>query len=163
MKFFVGLLVYNHTKLAMNYIRSSRFILDIFSLTPLDLLQIKFGSIPILRFPRFFKIYRTFQLYYLQESRTVYPNTYRVLNLLHILLLLGHWLASILFHGFQSRRFCWLLVVSKTRGKLFSISKNVSSLFVLVNIDFNNHRRSSTTGNELAVSRFSNQTFSIQQ
>ncbi|CAF1684659.1 unnamed protein product, partial [Adineta ricciae] len=74
-----GLLVYNHMKLAMNYIRSSRFLFDILSLTPLDLLQIKFGSIPILRFPRFFKLYRTFQLYYYQESRTIYPNTYRVL------------------------------------------------------------------------------------
>ncbi|CAF1011807.1 unnamed protein product [Adineta steineri] len=92
-----GLLVYNHYKLTINYIRSSNFLLDILSLTPLELLQIKFGSIPILRFPRFLKIYRTFQLYYYQESRTVYPNTYRVMNLLHILLLLGHWLASFYF------------------------------------------------------------------
>ena len=76
----LGLLVYDHYKLAMHYIRSSRFVCDIVSLTPLELLQAKFGSIPILRFPRFLKLYRTFQFYYLQESRTVYPSTCRVLN-----------------------------------------------------------------------------------
>ncbi|CAF1021621.1 unnamed protein product, partial [Didymodactylos carnosus] len=92
-----GLLVYNRQKLALNYVRSYRFIFDIVSLTPLELFQLKFGSLPLLRCPRFLKVYRTFQLYYLQESRTVYPNTYRVVNLFHILLLLAHWLASFYF------------------------------------------------------------------
>ncbi|CAF3534244.1 unnamed protein product [Rotaria socialis] len=118
-----GLLVYNHYKLAMNYIRSSRFIFDILSLTPLDLLQIKFGSIPILRFPRFFKIYRTFQLYYLQESRTVYPNTYRVLNLLHILLLLGHWLASFYFMVSKAEGFVGYWSYPKPVGNFSQLAK----------------------------------------
>ncbi|CAF4027319.1 unnamed protein product [Rotaria sp. Silwood2] len=118
-----GLLVYNHYKLAMNYVHSSRFIFDIISLTPLDLLQIKFGSIPILRFPRFFKVYRTFQLYYLQESRTVYPNTYRVLNLLHILLLLGHWLASFYFMVSKAEGFVGYWSYPKPVGNFSQLAK----------------------------------------
>ncbi|CAF0775118.1 unnamed protein product [Rotaria sordida] len=118
-----GLLVYNHYKLAMNYIRSSRFIFDIISLTPLDILQIKFGSIPILRFPRFLKVYRTFQLYYLQESRTIYPNTYRVLNLFHILLLLGHWLASFYFMVSKAEGFVGYWSYPKPIGNFSQLAK----------------------------------------
>ncbi|CAF1145760.1 unnamed protein product [Adineta steineri] len=118
-----GLLVYNHYKLALNYIRSSRFIFDMISLTPLDLLQIKFGSIPILRFPRFLKVYRTFQLYYLQESRTVYPNTYRVLNLFHILLLLGHWLASFYFMVSKAEGFVGYWSYPKPVGNFSQLAK----------------------------------------
>jgi hypothetical protein len=107
----------------MNYIRSSRFIFDIASLTPLELLQIKFGSIPILRFPRFLKVYRTFQLYYLLESRTVYPNTYRVLNLLHILLLLGHWLASFYFMVSKAEGFVGYWSYPKPVGNFSQLTK----------------------------------------
>ncbi len=65
-----GLLVYNWKKLAYNYLKSKKFLLDIFSLAPLELIQYKYGyDIPILRFPRFFKIYRCVQLYYIAESK----------------------------------------------------------------------------------------------
>ncbi|CAL4096290.1 unnamed protein product, partial [Meganyctiphanes norvegica] len=46
---------------------------------------------PILRFPRFIKVYRVYNYYYMVESRTLYPNMWRVINLVHILLLLAHW------------------------------------------------------------------------
>lgn len=46
---------------------------------------------PMLRFPRFIKVYRVYNYYYMVESRTLYPNFWRVLNLVHILLLLAHW------------------------------------------------------------------------
>ncbi|KAF8794801.1 Cyclic nucleotide-gated cation channel like protein [Argiope bruennichi] len=39
----------------------------------------------------FLKLYRSFRLYYMVESRTIYPNLWRVVNLIHILLLLAHW------------------------------------------------------------------------
>jgi hypothetical protein len=107
----------------MNYVHSSRFIFDIVSLTPLELLQLKFGSIPILRFPRFLKLYRTFQLYYLLESRTVYPNTYRVLNLLHILLLLGHWLASFYFMVSKAEGFVGYWSYPKPVGNFSQLTK----------------------------------------
>lgn len=51
-----GLMVYNTSKLAGHYIRSRSFLLDLAALTPLDLLQLKIGVHPILRFPRFIKV-----------------------------------------------------------------------------------------------------------
>ncbi|XP_029163099.1 uncharacterized protein LOC114934596 isoform X2 [Nylanderia fulva] len=86
-----GLMVYNSNKLAGHYIKSKSFILDLLALLPLDLLQVNLGSNPMLRFPRFLKIYRVYNYYYMVESRTVYPNLWRVLNLIHILLILAHW------------------------------------------------------------------------
>lgn len=94
----LGLLVYDSKKLAVNYIKSKNFLLDLFSLMPLELIQLWYGySIPILRFPRFFKLYRTVELYYITESRTLYPNVWRVANLTHILFCLGHWFAGFYF------------------------------------------------------------------
>ncbi|XP_055931983.1 uncharacterized protein LOC129962263 [Argiope bruennichi] len=86
-----GLMVCESKKLACHYIKSKSFILDIAAITPVDLVQLQFGTIPILRFPRFLKLYRSFRLYYMVESRTIYPNLWRVVNLIHILLLLAHW------------------------------------------------------------------------
>ncbi|GFU12450.1 cyclic nucleotide-gated cation channel alpha-3 [Nephila pilipes] len=113
-----GLMVCESKKLACHYIKSKSFILDIAAIIPLDLIQLRFGAIPILRFPRqdyedqfyfyldffallhvyyfsgfkpFLKLYRSFRLYYMVESRTIYPNLWRVVNLIHILLLLAHW------------------------------------------------------------------------
>ncbi|KAL9872595.1 cyclic nucleotide-gated ion channel-like isoform 2-T2 [Glossina fuscipes fuscipes] len=86
-----GLMVYDDKKLACHYVRSRDFILDLMTLIPLDLLQIKMGSQPLLRFTRFFKVYRSIRFYYIVESRTVWPNLWRVVNLIHILLILAHW------------------------------------------------------------------------
>ncbi|XP_057326421.1 uncharacterized protein LOC130668237 isoform X2 [Microplitis mediator] len=86
-----GLMVYNSRKLAGHYMKSKSFILDLLTIVPLDLLQFQFGDNPMLRFPRFFKLYRVYNYYYMVESRTVYPNLWRVLNLIHILLILAHW------------------------------------------------------------------------
>ncbi|KAK0090440.1 hypothetical protein PV325_000104 [Microctonus aethiopoides] len=86
-----GLMVYNNKKLAGHYLKSKSFILDLLALLPLDLLQFNLGSNPMLRFPRFLKVYRVYNYYYMVESRTVYPNLWRVFNLIHILLILAHW------------------------------------------------------------------------
>ncbi|XP_046980683.1 cyclic nucleotide-gated cation channel alpha-3-like, partial [Schistocerca americana] len=86
-----GLMVYDSKKLAGHYLRSRAFLLDLSALLPLDLLQINLGTNPILRFPRFLKVYRVYDYYYMVESRTVYPNLWRVVNLIHILMILAHW------------------------------------------------------------------------
>ncbi|XP_043267076.1 uncharacterized protein Cngl isoform X2 [Venturia canescens] len=101
-----GLMVYNNKKLAGHYLKSRSFILDLLALLPLDLLQFNLGSNPMLRFPRFLKIYRLYNYYYMVESRTVYPNLWRVLNLIHILLILAHWFGCFYYllsqvEGFQ--------------------------------------------------------------
>ncbi|XP_028982557.1 potassium/sodium hyperpolarization-activated cyclic nucleotide-gated channel 1 isoform X2 [Diachasma alloeum] len=101
-----GLMVYNNKKLAGHYLKSKSFILDLLALLPLDLLQVNLGSNPMLRFPRFLKVYRVYNYYYMVESRTVYPNLWRVLNLIHILLILAHWFGCFYYllseaEGFQ--------------------------------------------------------------
>lgn len=101
-----GLMVYNTKKLASHYVQSKAFILDLLALLPTDLLQFNFGSNPLLRFPRFLKIYRVYHYYYMVESRTVYPNLWRVFNLIHILLILAHWFGCFYYllseaEGFQ--------------------------------------------------------------
>lgn len=61
------------------------------------------------RFPRFIKVYRCYRFYYMVESRTIYPNFWRVANLIHILLLLSHWFGC--FHymlsEFENFRGAW--------------------------------------------------------
>ncbi|XP_067215296.1 uncharacterized protein Cngl isoform X2 [Linepithema humile] len=101
-----GLMVYNSKKLAGHYLKSKSFVLDLLALLPLDLLQVNLGSNPMLRFPRFLKLYRVYNYYYMVESRTVYPNLWRVLNLIHILLILAHWFGCFYYllseaEGFQ--------------------------------------------------------------
>ncbi|KAF7998500.1 hypothetical protein HCN44_010908 [Aphidius gifuensis] len=101
-----GLMVYNTKKLASHYVQSRAFILDLLALLPTDLLQFNFGSNPLLRFPRFLKVYRVYHYYYMVESRTVYPNLWRVFNLIHILLILAHWFGCFYYllseaEGFQ--------------------------------------------------------------
>lgn len=115
--------------------RSRKFLFDLSALLPLDLLQIKLGTQPLLRFPRFLKVssknfinfsvsstehvfhwnkffsflwqvYRSIKFYYIVESRTVWPNLWRVVNLIHILLILAHWFGCFYFllseaEGFQ--------------------------------------------------------------
>ncbi|XP_058823653.1 uncharacterized protein LOC131684641 isoform X4 [Topomyia yanbarensis] len=101
-----GLMVYDSRKLAGHYLHSSDFLLDLATLVPLDILQIRLGTQPLLRFPRFFKVYRAIKYYYIVESRTVWPNLWRVINLIHILLILAHWFGCFYYllseaEGFQ--------------------------------------------------------------
>lgn len=42
-------------------------------------------------------MYRIYDYYYMVESRTVYPNLWRVVNLVHILLILAHWFGCFYF------------------------------------------------------------------
>lgn len=52
------------------------------------------------------QVYRAVKYYYIVESRTVWPNLWRVVNLIHILLILAHWFGCFYFllseaEGFQ--------------------------------------------------------------
>lgn len=54
------------------------------------------------------KVYRAVKYYYIVESRTVWPNLWRVVNLIHILLILAHWFGCFYYllseaEGFQVR------------------------------------------------------------
>ncbi|CAH1972873.1 unnamed protein product [Acanthoscelides obtectus] len=92
-----GLMVFNSKKLAYHYLKSRAFLMDLAALCPLDMLQLRFGWHPLLRCPRFLKVYRAVSYYYMVESRTVWPNLWRVVNLIHILLILAHWFGCFYF------------------------------------------------------------------
>lgn len=89
-----GLMVYDSRKLCKNYINNRSFIVDIICLLPLDFLQFYTGIHPMLRFPRFLKVYRSMRFMHMYESRTAYPNMLRVASLSHILFLGSHWFAA---------------------------------------------------------------------
>lgn len=53
-----------------------------------------------------YQVYRSVRFYYIVESRTVWPNLWRVVNLIHILLILAHWFGCFYYllseaEGFQ--------------------------------------------------------------
>ncbi|KAA3678322.1 uncharacterized protein DEA37_0013292 [Paragonimus westermani] len=90
-----GLHVLDRRKLAMRYIRTKYFVLDLVTLVPLDLIQIQIDVHPILRFPRFIKVYRANQWKNKIENRSTFPNLWRVVILIHTLFLGCHWFACI--------------------------------------------------------------------
>lgn len=102
-----GLMVLDAVKLAQRYVSSVNFKVDILSLLPLDFIQFGIGWQPLLRFPRFLKVYRSLRWLYMLETRTAYPNFVRVANLTHMLFLGCHWFAAFYFmiseaEGFHS-------------------------------------------------------------
>ena len=92
-----GLVVYDLRRLALHYVRSRSFLLDVVCLLPLDLIQLRIGLHPLLRAPRFVKTYRLCRFVYMVETRAVFPNIWRVVNLSHMLFLGCHWFAAFYF------------------------------------------------------------------
>ncbi|KAK4470889.1 hypothetical protein MN116_006401 [Schistosoma mekongi] len=152
-----GLKVCDHQKLAKRYVKSYKFLLDIFSLLPLDLLQLKVGIQPMLRFPRFLKWYRCREWKIRVENRTIFPNLWRVLNLIHILFLGCHWFAAFYYllskyEGFKNpwgyqpndnietdtisriylKSFYWATLTLTTIGDLSAPTSSIELTFTIV-------------------------------
>lgn len=82
----------------MRYMRSSRFKWDIASLLPTDLLYLQLGiHTPIVRINRFLRTGRLSEALDRMETRTSYPNTFRVAKLMLYIFVLIHWNACIYF------------------------------------------------------------------
>ncbi|KAK7169243.1 hypothetical protein R3I93_005282 [Phoxinus phoxinus] len=93
-----GILVRDLSRLKMRYIRSSRFKWDIASLLPTDLLYLKLGiHTPLVRVNRFLRTARLNEALDRMETRTAYPNTFRVAKLMLYIFVLIHWNACIYF------------------------------------------------------------------
>ncbi|XP_041052077.1 cyclic nucleotide-gated olfactory channel-like [Carcharodon carcharias] len=100
-----GLLVTELKKLQDNCVKSLQFKLDIISILPTDLGYLAMGlNYPQLRFNRLLKLPRMFEFCDRTETRTNYPNVFRIGNLLLYLLIIIHWNACIYY------------VISKTIG-----------------------------------------------
>ncbi|XP_061485393.1 cyclic nucleotide-gated cation channel alpha-3 isoform X3 [Rhineura floridana] len=93
-----GLLVRDKKKLRQNYQSTFQFKLDILSLFPTDLGFFKFGlNYPELRFNRLLRLARLFEFFDRTETRTNYPNMFRIGNLVLYILIIIHWNACIYF------------------------------------------------------------------
>ncbi|XP_058886364.1 cyclic nucleotide-gated channel cone photoreceptor subunit alpha-like isoform X1 [Acipenser ruthenus] len=93
-----GLLVKDSKELRENYMKTLQFKFDTLSLVPTDLISIKIGSNwPELRFNRLFRFARMFEFFDRTETRTNYPNIFRIGNLVLYILIIIHWNACIYF------------------------------------------------------------------
>lgn len=93
-----GLLVKDHAKLRDSYVRTLQFKLDVVSILPTDLAYISTGiHTPQLRFNRLLRFPRMFEFFDRTETRTNYPNIFRICNLVLYILVIIHWNACIYY------------------------------------------------------------------
>ncbi|CAI9551916.1 unnamed protein product [Staurois parvus] len=93
-----GLLVKDAKKLRDYYKKTLQFKLDMLSLVPTDLAYLKLGpKFPELRFNRLLRFARMFEFFDRTETRTNYPNIFRIGNLVLYILIIIHWNACIYF------------------------------------------------------------------
>ncbi|XP_045627776.1 cyclic nucleotide-gated cation channel alpha-3 isoform X2 [Ursus americanus] len=93
-----GLMVKDAQRLWKHYTKTVHFKLDILSLVPTDLAYFKLGiNYPELRFNRLLKFARLFEFFDRTETRTNYPNLFRIGNLVLYILIIIHWNACIYF------------------------------------------------------------------
>ncbi|XP_062909000.1 cyclic nucleotide-gated cation channel alpha-3 [Mobula hypostoma] len=87
-----GLLVKDAKKLRDNYMKMHQFKLDTLSLLPTDLAYLMLGlNYPEVRFNRLFRFSRMFEFFDRTETRTNYPNIFRIGNLVLYILIIIHW------------------------------------------------------------------------
>ncbi|XP_016073365.1 PREDICTED: cyclic nucleotide-gated cation channel alpha-3 [Miniopterus natalensis] len=93
-----GLMVRDPKRLWRHYTKTLHFKLDVLSLVPTDLAYFKLGiNYPELRFNRLLKFARLFEFFDRTETRTSYPNVFRIGNLVLYILIIIHWNACIYF------------------------------------------------------------------
>uniref|UniRef100_A0A4W2D0Q5 Cyclic nucleotide-binding domain-containing protein n=1 Tax=Bos indicus x Bos taurus TaxID=30522 RepID=A0A4W2D0Q5_BOBOX len=93
-----GLMVMDASRLWKHYTQTLHFKLDVLSLVPTDLAYFKLGmNYPELRFNRLLKLARLFEFFDRTETRTNYPNMFRIGNLVLYILIIIHWNACIYF------------------------------------------------------------------
>ncbi|XP_029367847.1 cyclic nucleotide gated channel subunit alpha 2a [Echeneis naucrates] len=94
-----GLMVKDVQRLRETYIRTLQCKLDIFSILPTDLLYLSVGIsyTPLLRFNRLLRLNRLFEFFERTETRTGYPNAFRICKLVLYILVIIHWNACVYY------------------------------------------------------------------
>ncbi|NXI95116.1 CNG3 protein, partial [Psophia crepitans] len=93
-----GLLVKEEQKLREKYKSSLQFKLDFLSIIPTDLLYFKLGlNYPELRINRLLRVARMFEFFQRTETRTNYPNIFRISNLVMYIVIIIHWNACVYY------------------------------------------------------------------
>uniref|UniRef100_A0A8C6V0U8 Cyclic nucleotide gated channel subunit alpha 4 n=1 Tax=Neogobius melanostomus TaxID=47308 RepID=A0A8C6V0U8_9GOBI len=108
-----GILVTDPSRLKKRYLRSKNFLRDVVSLLPTDFLYFAFGiQTPMLRINRLLRTPRLSEALDRMETRTSYPNTFRITKLMIYIFVLIHWNACLYFAlsnyiGFGSDRWVY--------------------------------------------------------
>lgn len=93
-----GLLLRDSKKLALSYLKSIQFKLDIVSTLPVELPMLPLvGFHPEFRFNRLVRINRLFECRLKIETRTTYPFLFRIVYLIVILVVIIHWNSCVYF------------------------------------------------------------------
>lgn len=107
------MLVRDVAQLRKRYLHSNNFFRDLASLLPTDFLYIAFGiQAPLVRINRLLRIPRLTEALDRMETRTSYPNTFRISKLMIYIFVLIHWNACLYFAlsgyiGFGSDRWVY--------------------------------------------------------
>uniref|UniRef100_A0A3Q3X4U9 Cyclic nucleotide-binding domain-containing protein n=1 Tax=Mola mola TaxID=94237 RepID=A0A3Q3X4U9_MOLML len=108
-----GILIKNLTQLKKRYLHSKRFLRDLASLLPTDFLYFVFGvQTPMVRINRLLRLPRLSEALDRMETRTSFPNTFRISKLMIYIFVLIHWNACLYFAlssyiGFGSDRWVY--------------------------------------------------------
>ncbi|XP_077983706.1 cyclic nucleotide-gated channel alpha-3-like [Glandiceps talaboti] len=93
-----GLLVGDKKKLRMKYFRQPDFKIDLLSILPTDIFYIVTGlNSPWLRLNRLFKAPRALEFFDRTETRSNFPNLFRIVNLILYIMIIIHWNACVFF------------------------------------------------------------------
>ncbi len=98
-----GLMVTEISKLFFHYTKSWQFKVDLLSVFPTDFLYIFWPFHPLIRVNRILHCYRIFDFSDRTETRTNFPNAFRVLKLMGTIFVMFHWNAC--FYYSLSRTF----------------------------------------------------------
>uniref|UniRef100_A0A8C5EB48 Cyclic nucleotide gated channel subunit alpha 3 n=1 Tax=Gouania willdenowi TaxID=441366 RepID=A0A8C5EB48_GOUWI len=93
-----GLLVKDAKILKEKYIKTRQFKLDVISIFPTDIVFIFLGiDNPEWRFNRLFRLSRLFEFFDRTETRTNFPNIFRIANLVLYIIIIIHWNGCLYF------------------------------------------------------------------
>ncbi|XP_029707336.1 cyclic nucleotide gated channel subunit alpha 1a [Takifugu rubripes] len=93
-----GLLVKDEKRLRDGYVSSFQFRLDVISIVPTDILYLYFGlDYPEIRVNKLLRIGRMMEFFTRTETKTNYPNIFRIGNLIMYILIIIHWNACFYF------------------------------------------------------------------
>ena len=126
-----GLLVRDPTKLRRNYAKSPGFVLDVLSILPTDLLYLHLGTacyftMPcpfMVRINRVLRYRRMTEFFERTETRTSFPNAFRISKVVLYILILIHWNACLYFAlsygiGFGTDRWVYRNITPGVNGTL---------------------------------------------
>lgn len=119
-----GLLVKDEKKLRARYVESIQFKLDLISMIPTDICYFIVGlNYPEIRMNKLFRVNRLFEFFQRTETRTNFPNVFRISNLVMYIVIIIHWNACLYYSfskaiGFGADRFVYPDTTDPEFGRL---------------------------------------------